>query len=576
MTRRQWLLGSALSGLSLGATACNPNKGPLLSASSTQLNGTFAHGIASGDPRADAVILWTRVTPDQNNNRPINLSWEISRTKTFSPPLVATGVVIASASSNWTAKVDATGLPSGTPLFYRFKLGDKTSPIGRTKTLPSGDIEKIRFAVVSCSNWQHGYFNAYDHISRQDDLDAVLHLGDYYYEYSSQGYEENNIGKAGRLHQPPHEIITLDDYRTRHAQYRTDPSLQAMSAQFPMITIWDDHESTNDSWQGGAENHDDGEGDWETRKQAAMRAYYEWMPIRDPEIGRAKEALFRHYNFGDLLSLITVETRLNARAEPFVLENHIDYITSDPDGFKQIKLGNPEREMFGKPQEDFIVEHLERSKDAGKTWRVLANQVIMGRLQTPDLAPYVGEDALQAIEKDWPGVRDMVVLSKYNLPLYPDSWDGYPAARDRFFNRLDNKSINDLFVLTGDAHEFWLNDLTAQSGTQIGLECVTTSVSSETLQKYMGEATSDYSLLITQSNDDARYYNALHNGYIDIVFGKTKADIKMMAVSTVFSRDYRAFEVAGFSVKHSSDGTLKVSGGRGLNLKQKALFHGLG
>jgi len=315
--------------------------------------GTFAHGIASGDPLHDAVILWTRITPANANGGPVKLYWEMALTSDFTDKEFG-GTVTASAATNWTAKVDAAGLEAGQHYYYRFILGEDISPIGHTRTLPRGKIDSVRFAVVSCSNWQHGYFNAYDHIARQSGLDAVIHLGDYFYEYGSQGYEGTEMARLGHLHEPRHEVITLDDYRIRHAQYRTDPSLQAMSARFPLIAIWDDHESSNDSWQTGAENHSPAtEGPWEDRKQAAMRK----DDIQD-EAGADK--------------------------------------------FKRDILGDPSREMYGQVQEDFIVGALTSSKEKGKTWRVIANQVIMGRLLTPDLAPYVDETAVAAIEKDWP------------------------------------------------------------------------------------------------------------------------------------------------------------------------------
>lgn len=570
MTRRQWLLGSALTGLGGGIAACAPKETAILSSDRPIMRGTFRHGIASGDPLTDSVILWTRIAPDDPNAGPVSVVWEISEREDFKS-IHLSGTFMAAAAHNWTVKVDAKPLPAGKTFYYRFRVGDAVSVTGQTKTLPDGPLESARFAVVSCANWQHGFFNVYDHIARSDDYDAVIHLGDYYYEYGADGMENSPMGQVGRLHEPRHEIISLDDYRVRHAQYRSDPNLQAMSAKFPLITIWDDHESSNDSWQTGAENHQDDEGDWDSRKQAAMRAYYEWMPIREPKRGKAREALFRDYSYGDLLSLITVETRLTARAEPLILENHAADIKADPEAFKSNVLGDPSREMFGQIQEDFIVDALAQSKKSGKPWRVLANQVIMGRLLTPDLAPYVDETAVSAIEKDWPGVRDMVVLSKYNLPVYPDSWDGYPAARDRFFDRLEAGGINDMFVLTGDAHEFWANALTTNSGTSVGIECVTSSVSSETLVKYMGDGTADYALLLTQANKDARYYNPLQSGYIDVTFSRTQADVKMMGVSTVLSKEYSAFEVAGFTVRPGKSG-LKLTGGRGLNLKQKALF----
>ena len=578
ITRRGLLSAGTLAGVSTALTGCDTSEtGGLLSANPSPATGTFAHGIASGDPRADSVILWTRITPSDANGGPVKLLWEVSSTEDFLNAEFG-GTVMASAATNWTAKVEAKGLEAGKAYYYRFLLGEDPSPVGQTRTLPQSDVSRVRFAVVSCANWQHGFFNTYDHIARQDNIDAVIHLGDYFYEYGAKGFENTEMGKQGRLHQPRHEIISLEDYRIRHAQYRTDPSLQAMSAKFPMITIWDDHESSNDSWQTGAENHNPAtEGLWEDRKRAAMRAYYEWMPIRDPEEGKSRESLFRNLDFGDLLSLVTVETRLTARAEPLVVETYIDDISAEggAEKFKQDVLGDPSREMYGKVQEDFIIDALKTSKEDGKVWRVIANQVIMGRLLTPDLEPYVDETAVAAIEKDWPGVRDMVKLSKYNLPVYPDSWDGYPAARNRFYGRLMDNNVQDIFVLTGDAHEFWMNDLTTEAKEKVGIEVVATAVSSETLVKYMGSGTSDYALLLTQANEDARYYNPLHNGYVDITFGRSSAEVKMIAISDTQSRDYSASEVAGFTVKPSK-GKLSLSNPKGLNLKQRALFSGLG
>lgn len=567
--------------LSAGAAtlaACSaPAPEEMLSADATRATGAFAHGIASGDPRADSVILWTRLTPENVNGGPVILTWKMSETTDFAT-ITAQGATEANVAKNWAVKVEATGLKAGTQYFYQFSLGDKTSPIGQTRTLPKGEIDSVRFAVVSCSNWQEGYFNAYDHISRQNGIDAVIHLGDYFYEYGASKFEGTEMAKQGHLHEPRHEVITLEDYRIRHAQYRTDPSLQAMSAKFPMIMIWDDHESSNDSWKTGAQNHDpETEGPWEDRKQAAMRAYYEWLPIREPEAGKTREHLFRALDYGDLLSLVTVETRLTARAEPLIIENHIDEIGSEEEAeaFKTNVLGDPAREMFGQIQEDFIVSSLQASKDAGQTWRVLANQVIMARLISPDMEPYIGEDAILALEPSWPNVRDAVSLSKYGFPLYADSWEGYPAARERFFNRLDKNGINDIFVLTGDAHEFWMNDLSQDDGKRVGIEVVTTSVSSETLLKFMGENTEDYSLLMTQANKDARYYNAMHNGYLDITFTPRHAAVRMMAVSTTKSRDYFASEAASFTVQPKKE-SLNISNPKGLNLKQRALFNGLG
>ena len=558
------------------AVACSPKASTPLTAKTQTASGTFSHGIASGDPMAKAVILWTRITPDDPMVGTVEVIWEMDLDANFGS-LAASGTFTTHAARDWTVKVDAADLEAGTAYYYRFRVGDKTSPIGLTKTLARESIKSARFAVVSCANWEHGYFNAYDHIARQDHFDAFIHLGDYYYEYGAGTYDSGSDIEIPRRHVPEHEIISLEDYRLRHGQYRSDPSLQGVSAKMPMIAIWDDHETSNDSWKDGAQNHQDDEGTWEARRQAALRAYYEWMPVREPRTGRLRSDLFRSYDWGDLLTLVTIETRLTARAEPFEIENHYAEIKAEgnADKFKAEKLGDPSREMLGQVQSDFIINTLKASKESGKAWRVMANQVIMGRLLTTDMEPYIDEDAMKVVEKDWPGVRDSIALSKYNLPVYPDSWDGYPVARENFYQRLIKEDIKDIVVLTGDAHEFWMNDLTSETGEKVGVECVTTSVSSKTLTSYLGDATADYSLLLTQSNPDARYYNALHNGYIDFALTRSKGVVRMMGVSTVKSQEYTASEVAKFTIKPYK-GSVKIGSPKGLNLKQRALFSGLG
>ena len=576
-TRRQ-LLGTALAG---SLAACSPSpKIQSFKASSDTASGLFAHGIASGDPLTDAVVIWTRLTPDNPNDGPVELTWEMDQSPNFKT-VSASGKVTASAATNWTAKVDVRGLEPGRWYYYRFSVDIYTSPIGQTRTLPEGDINQARFAVVSCANWQHGFFNTYDHIARQNrktrQFDALIHLGDYLYEYGADKIFGTDYAKMGRLHEPRHEIITLNDYRTRHAQYRTDPSLQALTAKMPMICIWDDHESSNDSWVTGAENHNENEGDWENRKAAALRAYYEWMPIREPQAGKPREAIFRKFEWGNLLTLVALETRLMARSESYIFDPYFEMI-SEPGGAEKFKteiLGDPARQMLGDAQLDFLIDSLTSSKEAGKPWRLVANQIPMAKINTPDLTPHVNEEAMLNIEKVWSGIREFVELSRHTLPMYPDAWDGYPAARNRLYARLKEADVTDMLVLTGDAHEFWANDLTDDNGTQMGVEIGTSSVSSETLAAFLKDASEDYGLLMTQSNPDVRYYNLLTQGYIELTVKPDRAEVKMIAIDNVITQEYGAFETAAFTIRPTKS-TLKLSTPKGLNMKQRALFTGLG
>ncbi len=565
-------MGAAMT--ASGMAACTADKPISFTARSEMITGTFAHGIASGDPTHDAIILWTRISPDNPAGGPIEVVWELSLTEDFTVPAL-TGMTKTSQTRNWTVKIDATGLEPGQSYYYRFRTGDDISPIGFTKTLPKDDVRSARFAVVSCANWQHGFFNVYDYIARQDHFDALIHLGDYLYEYGADKFLDHPAGQNGRLHQPRHEIITLDDYRTRHAQYRTDIALQSLTAKMPLISIWDDHETSNDSWKTGAENHNANEGDWEDRKTAALRAYYEWMPIREPRAGRVREDIFRTYDYGNLLTLVTLETRLMARSEPLILENDAAEIAADPEAYKANVIWDPKREMLGKAQSDHIIEALSTSKKNDVKWRLLANQVVMGQVLTTDMTPYIDAETLDKIAVAWPGVKNVFELSKFQLPVYPDSWDGYPAARENFYNKLKSVGVEDIVVLTGDSHEFWINDLTSKSGDKMGVELGTSSVSSETLVSFMGDNTADYNLLITQANSDVRYYNAVHNGFIDLVVTPDKAVTKLVGVDTVLSKDYQVFSIADFTLKHDKN-SVRVTNPQGLNLKQRALFSGLG
>lgn len=571
LSRRTLLAASS----AIPLVACSKLDAPQFFESSASWNkkGPFAHGVASGDMTASAAIIWTRLS---GTSDPQTLTWEIDQDADFKS-LTQTGDMQTSAAKDYTVKVDVQGLEAGTRYFYRFKTQDgKISDSGQFSTLPEGSVDSLRFAVVSCCNWEAGFFNVYDHIARDDGFDAVLHLGDYFYEYGTDGWGGDAGAALGRIHDPKHEIIKLSDYRTRHAQYRSDNNLQAMTAAHPMICMWDDHESANDSWETGAQNHNEGEGDWSDRKAAAMQAYYEWMPVREATT-RERHEMYKAYSFGDLLTLVTSETRLSARAEPI----NIDLYTKDMNGaqdaedFKRDVLNAPDRHMYGDDQLDFIVDTMTASRASGQPWRLLGNQVVMGKLHTADMTPHMVEDNIVALEKDWPGVRDFVRNSAFGLPIYPDSWDGYPWAREQFYQRLQAAGVTDMVVVTGDAHEFWVNDLVADNGVKMGVELGTTSVTSPTLTTYFGDATADYSLLVTQANEDVRYYNALHNGYIDLEFTRKSANAKLVTVDTVISHDYAAGPVASFAVRRTGD-SLKFTKPKGLSVPQRALFSGLG
>ncbi|MDB5446443.1 MAG: alkaline phosphatase, partial [Phenylobacterium sp.] len=280
----------------LGAGAAGPATARSPRRAQADAGATFPWGVASGDPLAEAVIIWTA------SSMPGEVAWEVAADHGFQR-IVRRGVSVASPDRSGAVKVDVRGLKPATDYFYRFRQAGETSPVGRTRTLPVGPTQDVVLAFASCSLFPNGYFNAYGAIADLPRVDAVIHIGDYIYEYGGAGsYGMDSAVASERPHEPFHDCVSLDDYRTRLAQYRRDPQLQAAHARAPWIVVWDDHETANDSWMGGAQNHDPKtEGDWSLRKAAAIKAYYEWMPIREPAGGGF--AIWRSFDFGDLASL---------------------------------------------------------------------------------------------------------------------------------------------------------------------------------------------------------------------------------------------------------------------------------
>jgi alkaline phosphatase D len=552
ITRR----GALFTGISLigvSAAACSDGK-------TVDFQVNFNHGVASGDPGADRMVIWTRISTDIDDDIPVPIvvKWEIATDAAFRKNK-RKGKTTTDASRDYTVKVDASGLKPGTSYYYRFKVGQHTSPVGRTKTLPKGNIEQARFAVVSCSHFGFGYFNVYAEIAKQDHFDAVLHLGDYYYEYGRGGYGSKVGEKLGRLVEPAHEIITLNDYRTRHGQYKKDSASQAVHGAHPFIFIWDDHETANDSWKTGAENHNVEDGDWDTRRANAMKAYYEWMPVRDPEPGRAKEALFRSYSFGDLLTLCAIETRLTARTRPLDYSQHIeDLQTREGIGnFVKNVLGDQTRDLLGAEQSAYIGEALKTSKTEGQPWRLIANQVIMARIASPDLTAYKDADFIKDIEKLFPQIHDYIALSPLGLPLNLDAWDGYPAARERFYAMVQEQGVTDLLVLTGDTHECWANKLETAAGTAMGVELGTTSITSPGTDAYFGDAAPDFSARLNAKNDDVIYHNLDNHGYIDLTLNRESGQADFISIDTIYKPNYKAFTSKSYKVE-KRDGSLKL------------------
>ncbi len=571
ITRR----GALLSGMAVGATSCasTPKMTPYV-ATATDATGVFLHGVASGDPAATSVVIWTRVSlSDAPAGSRAVVAWEVATDEAFTD-VRGKGEVVTGLSRDWTVKALVTDLEPGATYYYRFHIDDSSSPVGRTKTLPDGAVDSARFAVLSCTNYPFGYFNVYDLVARENDLDAVIHLGDYIYEYSREGYG-GEVGVAlGRNHEPAHECVALADYRKRHGQYKADPSSRAMHNRHPIIPIWDDHETSNDSWSGGAENHDPAtEGDWDARRRAALQAYYEWMPVREPEM--TSEAFFRSFSFGDLMTIAAIETRLMARARQFEYADIIPTLQTaeDVERFKRDILLDETREMLGAAQIDYIDRTLRNSVASGQPWRLIANQVTMAKVTAPDLTPHVEEADLVELEKQWDQARAYVKSSALGLPLNFDAWDGYPAARERFYDVARNAGENGMIVVTGDTHTWWANDLTDRHGGQMGVELGTHSVTSPSPygKSFLGGKGAEYALLTNRDNKDVRYLSGEHHGFIHLTVTKEAARAEFRAVDTIESAAYNAFTKVAFDIG-KKDGAASFADADGLGFKEGILF----
>ena len=524
----------------------------------------FLHGVASGDPTTTGAVFWTRVTPADASDADIEVTLEVARDAAFAGIVRTSSGLRARAARDFTVKhdLDGQGLEPGSEYFYRFTAGEVTSPVGRVRTLPVGATADVVLGVASCQLYPGGLFNAYDALSKEPRLDAVVHLGDYIYEY---GAEPDDYGIAtgaalSRLPQPPHEILTLDDYRLRHAQYKSDPDLQAAHARAAFICVWDDHEVANDAWSMGAENHTDAtEGDYSARKAVALRAYYEWMPIREPRAGLDPETINRSFEFGDLATLAMVETRLLAR------NRQLDYATDMPmvDGAPDLvafnaTLNAPDRDLLGDAQRNWLKGVLAASKSANKPWQVLGNQVVMARVMGPDVTKIASESQIEAMIGGLPeevraGLRQMIQLYKLGVPFGLDSWDGYPAGRERLYAAFKEAGVQPI-VLAGDSHAYWVNDLKDAAGERRAVEFGTSAISSPS----PGDAVAPLPLgpLLSANNDEVVFCDQTTKGYILLTLTPDRAEARLQAVSTILAKPYEPRTLSRWIVTRDDAGML--------------------
>jgi alkaline phosphatase D len=518
----------------------------------------FYHGVASGDPLTDQVIIWTRVTPDEPGTATV--SWRVA-TDTGLQNVVASGSSNTSSDLDYTVKIDVPGLQPATVYYYAFTYKGLSSLIGRTRTLSAGEQPHARFAVVSCSNYPTGYFNVYRKISERNDLDAVLHLGDYIYEYSADSSSYGGaIGIAlGRQHDPANEIITLADYRTRYAQYRLDPDLRAVHQQHAMIHVWDDHESANDSYEDGAENHDPAtEGSWTERTAVSKRVHAEWMPIRERTAG-----IYRRFVFGDLVDLWMLDTRLDARDKQVQLVGAL----STPES--RDSLQSPTRKIMSEDQFNWLTSGLGASTTA---WRFLGNQVMFTPISVSPIDTtylYASVPPLFAafLRQQMPALQGLL-----DLAFYGDVWNNYPAQRERLTDLLRSSGVSNVVIGTGDFHTaFAFNTSTTYSTdtSSVAVEFMCPSVSApnfdETLNSNASTRLITPQLIATidttlkQRNPHLAFENLIEHGYALVDFTKQRVQGDFFFIDTILARPSGEQFVAGYTTPSGSSRLTRVT-----------------
>lgn len=548
----------------------------------------FAFGVASGDPLTDRVILWTHAkVPDSTAD--VALTWDVANDAGFKA-VVRSGTVTATEAASFTAKVDVTGLTAGASYFYRFRdATGATSTVGTTRTLPAADVASVKFVVFSCALYSEGYFHAYDAAAKSD-AQYALHLGDYIYEYGSDPKKYGNGSIPGnRVASPANDIVTMNDYRTRHALYKSDLNLQAAHARMPWITVWDDHEIANNGYVNGAENHDPAtQGDWVTRKNVAAKVYHEWMPIRTPDPANLLK-IYRRFDFGSIFTLHMLDTRLEGRDRQYDnygdadggIARYLAGITPNASGIRP----DASRQMMSVEQQNWLTGGMQASS---ATWQLLGNQTIMARmwlpgsvlstvLASPATAPaainaYLTAKATRAAAGPGALTPTQTALldpaTNPRLPYSLDSWDGYPAQREAILQTVKTQGKR-LVTLSGDSHNAWFTQLTTLAGDKVGVEFAGTSVSSSGFEGAgLGALASsiDGSALVPQLGnaaigaglglvDDVSYCDTTRRGYLVMTVTPAQVKGEYVYVSSVKEPTYTTTLGRTITVAATAGGT---------------------
>lgn len=563
--RRQFLIRSA------GAVAAISTTGTALVAcgGANQVAAEFRYGVASGDPLADRIMLWTHAKIP-NSSESVLLTWQVSTSSTFDT-LVASGSLTTTADTAYTGKVDATGLSAGNTYFYRFLDASRNaSPVGTTRTLPAASAASVKFAVFSCTLYSAGYFNAYDAAAKSG-AQYAIHLGDYLYEYGSDPAKFGNTDAVslGRVTLPANDMVSLDDYRTRYALYRSDPNLQALHAAMPWITVWDDHEFANNAWVSDADNHNSAtQGSWATRKAIAARVYHEWMPIRTPDATNLLK-IYRRFDFGNIFTLHMVDTRIEGRDKQYDgygdadggLGRYVSALTSGADA---------NHRMMSTTQQNWLTSGMAAST---ATWQILGNQDIMARMWFPVTVIQASAAAVasptaanqQAVFKSisdfltakatpaaarTPTQAGLVSTSTNpRLPYNLDAWDGYPIQRETILQTIKAQGKK-LITLSGDSHNAWFANVTTLAGEKVGVEFAGASVTSPGFESVgLGALASslDGTAVVPGMQgsgmglvDDLNYADTIRRGYLLMTATMDSVKGEFVFVDTIKSKAYVA------------------------------------
>ncbi|KAJ9266753.1 hypothetical protein DTO212C5_6180 [Paecilomyces variotii] len=533
---------------------------PRLEFDSSHLN--FTHGVASGDPYPNSVILWTRCAPtfdNVNNSKstsglvplynpvpiwedgvspvskaPVCLDYRVAKDHEFKH-VVVSGVVFTSSDIDYTVKVEASHLRPFTTYYYQFQVCNSynKSPIGRTKTTPGprDAIDSLSLAVYSCSNFPFGFFNAYGNTVRKDSVDYVLHLGDYIYESKNGDYGWGN--SIGRIPLPDREIHTLYDYRKRIATYKTDLDLLDSHKTFAWIPVWDDHEVGDNTYRDGSSHLNNTEASFiedggisvDQRKMNAVRAYFEWMPIRQVEMDDSLR-IWRNFKLGNLVDLIMLDTRQYDRSITDLYWNR-DYIHD---------ISNEaSRSLMGSRQENWFYRSLKESAQRGAHWRIIGSQIVFSRL------------------------NQSIAYGSEN-PLNYDQWDGYQANKNRTLQTLYDNKIGNNIMLAGDSHANWVSDLVwldrdpydpVTGDGSIGVEFAGTAVSSPSPYGHnisLADSVKASKALVS-ANRELQWSEMYYRGYFELQITPEEVEARYFGMPSLVTRNPNEISLANFTVK---------------------------